>query len=105
LWFGVGFSVRVDGSAGFHSPDHFEGRSTTVLFEIRDNGVVRQGRVESGRPCSVLKAAYRIVLENQEIASGFVRARNWYVTYGIMFAMFTVLFCLLFFVLSLNHAS
>lgn len=87
LWFGMSFSVRVDGSRSFRSPDYFEGLRTVVPFEIVDAGTVRRGRVESGRPCSVLYAVYRVFIEEQEVARGAVRARNWYTTYGIIAAV------------------
>jgi hypothetical protein len=86
LWFGVAFSVRVDG-AKFRSPDYFEGLRTVIPFEIADSGTVRRGRVESGHPCSVLHAVYRVYIEEEEVARGAVRARNWYITYGIIAAV------------------
>ena len=97
LWFGIGFSVVVDGSSVYCSPTTVEGLRTVVPFQIRDAGVLYSGRVESGRPCSVLRAAYRVILEGQEIASGVVRARNWYVTYGIILAALTSFFWFLYF--------
>jgi hypothetical protein len=105
FWFGVSFSVLVDGSSNFRSPDHFEGLRTTVPFEIRDATIVRQGRVESGRPCSILRSSYRVFLDEQEIARGVVRARNWYVTYGIMLATVIVLRFLLYVKLHLTHVA
>ena len=105
LWFGVSFAVLVDGSSSFRSPDHFEGLRTNVPFEIRDAATLRRGRIESGRPCSVLRASYRVFLDEQEIASGVVRARNWYVTYGIMLAAVIALLCLLYIKHSLKHVA
>jgi hypothetical protein len=105
LWFGISFSVLVDGTSSFRSPDHFEGLGTIVPFEIRDTTEARRGRVESGRPCSVLRASYRVILDEQEIGSGVVRARNWYVTYGIILAAVIVIFCLLYVKHHLKHPT
>ena len=105
FWFGIGFSVLVDGSSIFRSPDHFEGRRTTIPFEIRDAAVARRGRVESAGVCSVLRASYRVFVEEQEIATGVVRARNWYVTYCIVLAAAIVIFSLLYMTLHLKHVA
>ena len=87
LWFGAGLRVRVDSSASFESPDHYEGLHTVVPFEVVDDGAVKSGRVESGRPFSVLHGVYRVFIQDHEVASGAARAENWYITYGILVGM------------------
>jgi len=84
LWFGVSFSVAIDESEKFSSPQHFEGLRTVVPFKVTDKGNLFEGHVESRRPCSVLYAAYRVVIGNDEVAAGSVRASNWYITYIII---------------------
>lgn len=84
LWLGMNFSVRIDGAEKFSSPKHFEGLRTTVPFKVMDAGNVIHGHIESGRPCSAIHSVYRVFIENELIANGSVRARNWYVTYTIL---------------------
>jgi hypothetical protein len=90
LWFTVALSVRVDGAAVFLGPDSFELR-TVVPFEVADSGVVRKGQVVSRVPAGLLRTAYRILVEGQEVARGAVRARNWYIGYGILAGLSAVL--------------
>lgn len=84
LWFGVSFSVVIDESEKFSSPTHLEGLRTVVPFKITDQGNLFDGRIESKRPGSVLYAAYRVIINNDEVATGSVMASNWYITYAIL---------------------
>jgi hypothetical protein len=84
FWFSLAFSVRVDNKVFFQSPDKLEGLHTIVPFEVAGADSVKRGRVVSGHPCSSLYAVYRVFIDDQEVAKGAVRARNWYVTYGII---------------------
>lgn len=84
LWFGISFSVAIDGSERLSSPKHFEGLRSTIPFKFLHNGNLVEGHVVSGRPCSVLHAVYRVMIDNNEVARGSVRASNWYITYAIM---------------------
>jgi hypothetical protein len=86
LWLTVVLNVRVDGTALFCGADSFELR-TVVPFEVTDSGIVKKGQVVSRVPGGVLRTAYRITVEGQEVARGAVRARNWYVGYGILAAL------------------
>jgi len=86
LWFTVALDVRVDGTALFHGADSFELR-TVVPFEVTDSGIVRKGQVISRVPGGILRTSYQIMVEGQEVARGAVRARNWYVGYGILAAL------------------
>ena len=86
LWFTVVLNVRVDGTALFRGADSFELR-VVVPFEVADSGIVRKGQVVSRVPGGILRTAYRIMVEGEEIAHGSVRARNWYVGYGILAAL------------------
>jgi hypothetical protein len=86
LWFTVTLNVRVDRTALFRGKDSFELR-TVVPFEVTDSGIVRKGQVVSRVPAGILRTAYRIMVEGQEVARGVVRARNWYVGYGILAAL------------------
>jgi hypothetical protein len=90
LWFGVAFSVAIDESERFSSPHQIEGLRTVVPFKVTDNGSLFEGRVESGRPCSVLYAAYRVIIGNEEVATGSVIASNWYATYAIIASVFAI---------------
>jgi hypothetical protein len=102
FWMAASLSVCIDGVLAGCSPDSLELR-TKVPFRISDDGVMRDGCVVSGHPFSVLRAPYRVLLEEKQIASGVVRARNWYVTYGILLAGAIVLVFLLYFIHVHNH--
>lgn len=94
LWFGMALSVQIDGIEKYSSPETFEGFRTVVPFKILDKGNVINGHVESGHPCTVLHAVYRVFINNKEVASGAARASNWYMTYlifGAVFAAFVLL--------------
>jgi len=103
LWMGLGFLIRVDGAAQGRSSDRIEGFHTTVPFQFSDGGVTRRGRVVSGHPFTAAYSQYYIFIEEKEIASGFTRASNWYVTYGILLAGVLVLVLLLYYIHAHNH--
>ena len=84
-WLGLSFTVLVDGQVRGASPNHFEGMRTQVLFDIRQHGdTVATDYLRSGRPLSVLRAPYKLVIEGEEVASGVAVAANWYMTYLVL---------------------
>jgi hypothetical protein len=94
LWCGLAFSVQIDGIEKYSSPKNFEGFRTVVPFKVLDKSNVINGYVESGHPCTVLHAVYRVFIGNEEVANGSVRASNWYMTYlffGVVFAAVVLL--------------
>lgn len=81
-WLGLGFTVLVDGEVRGTSPNRFEGMRTQVPFDIPQRGdTMATGYLRSGRPLSVLRAPYKLVIEGEEVASGVAMAANWYMTY------------------------
>jgi hypothetical protein len=84
FWTGYSLSVHIDGSPAGRSPDHWEGFHTVVPFQINDNGNIRNGSIVSGHIFLALRGPYRVLVEDKQIASGVVRAANWYVPYGIL---------------------
>jgi len=91
LWLGIGLEVSVDGKVSGMSPERWEGLRTRAPFQISVGDAVANGYVESGSVNSVLRKKYRVVVEGDEIASGTVVARNWYMTYLFLPAALLVL--------------
>lgn len=84
LWFAIGFSVRINDVDEYTSLKRLEVLSTSIPFKIIDADNVINGCVKSGRPCSVIYSKYSVLINDEIIASGSVRARNWYISYTLI---------------------
>lgn len=84
LWFGVGLRVLFDGKEIARSANRCEGLRTRVPFEIPLGTAKIAGHVVSEGIVSVRRTRYSLFIGDQQSGTGCVRAKNWYITYGLI---------------------
>jgi hypothetical protein len=84
LWITIDFLVSVRGGDTFHSPKHLEGFNSVVEFNLGRNNPDSTYELRTVAPVSYTHSKYKLFKDGVEICKGTVRAKNWFMFYGLI---------------------
>ena len=84
LWIGIGFELLVDGEVVSRSRDRIEGFKANLEATVEMDGESKRIVLITAFPASALRTGYTISVDGQEVATGWVRSRNWYMIYSLL---------------------
>lgn len=83
--------VSIDSGKEFMPPMRVEFPGTATTFTIRHDERDVSGRVVSSLPVLALGTEYRLEVDGREIATGKIRADNWYMVHLVLVVLLAIL--------------
>jgi aspartyl-tRNA synthetase len=87
----VGFEIYLDHTLIGKSSNQVRLKSQ-IPFTFESNGSIVSGLFVSKIPASILCTKYVLFINGTEIGTGYVKARNWYITYSLIVIIFAAPF-------------